>query len=44
MHDEKVWALDVHEGLMLTGGGDSAVKAWRDATLEKEVEDKERLL
>ncbi len=44
MHDEKIWALDVHDKYMLTGGGDSTVKVWRDCTVEKELEDKEKML
>lgn len=42
MHDEKIWALDVEDKFVVTGGGDSSVKVWRDCTLEKELEDKEK--
>jgi len=29
---------------MVTGGGDSTVKIWRDCTVEKEIEEKEKTL
>ena len=43
MHDEKIWALEncKDEGYIISGGGDSTVKVWRDCTLEKEVQEKE---
>eukprot|EP00347_Sterkiella_histriomuscorum_P000004 403377554 len=44
MHDEKIWAMEANDKFMVTGGGDSSVKIWRDCTLEKEVEEKEKNL
>ncbi len=47
MHDEKIWAVDMGgtDGrYVLTGGGDSSLKVWRDDTVEKEQEDKEKQL
>ena len=41
MHDEKIWGIDVSsDKYILTGGGDSTLKLWRDSTIEKEQEDK----
>ena len=37
MHDEKIWAMDANDKYMVTGGGDSTVKIWRDNTLEVEI-------
>lgn len=44
MHEEKVWAIDLSKGekYLLTGGGDSTIKLWRDNTAEQELEDKEK--
>ena len=44
MHDEKIWAMDQNDKYMITGGGDSTVKIWRDCTVEKEIEEKEKSL
>ena len=45
MHDEKIWALDTdNDKFMITGGGDSTLKVWRDNTIEKELDDKEKNL
>jgi U3 small nucleolar RNA-associated protein 13 len=45
MHEEKVWGLDVaHDRYLLTGGGDSTLKLWRDTTAEQELEEKEKNL
>ncbi|CDW89939.1 transducin beta-like protein 3 [Stylonychia lemnae] len=44
MHEEKIWALDSNEKFMVTGGGDSTVKIWKDCTVEKEQEEKEKEL
>ena len=40
MHDEKIWAMDAHGKYLVTGGGDSALKVWKDCTVEKDKEDR----
>ena len=43
MHDEKIWSLEhTDQGFLISGGGDSSVKIWRDCTVEKEAEEKEK--
>lgn len=45
MHDEKIWGIDVaNDKYILSGGGDSTLKLWKDCTLAKEQEDKEKQL
>lgn len=45
MHEEKIWALEHNDkGFFVSGGGDSFLKIWRDCTVEKEAEDKEKEL
>lgn len=40
MHEEKIWALDIQENYLITGGGDSTLKVWQDCTIEKEREER----
>lgn len=35
-HDDKVWALDVYNETLLSGGGDSKLLLWKDVTVEVE--------
>ena len=42
MHDDKIWGLDVKGEMMITGGGDSSIKIWKDFTEEQELLDQER--
>jgi hypothetical protein len=34
--------MDTYDKYLITGGGDSSVKIWEDATIEKEKEDREK--
>ena len=36
MHEEKIWGLDSNDKYIVTGGGDSSLKIWKDNTIEKE--------
>ena len=43
IHDDKIWALDVKDNLILTGGADSLLAIWTDNTEEsKETELEEK--
>ena len=42
MHDEKIWALDMDQDRLVTGGGDGSLKLWTDNTKEMDLEQKEQ--
>lgn len=39
-HDDRVWALDLVDGILVSGGADSRIKVFRDTTKELEEESK----
>jgi len=32
MHEGKIWAMEVHEDKLITGGSDSSIRIWLDNT------------
>lgn len=40
-HDDRIWALDLEDGLLVTGGADSRLKMFRDTTKELELQVRE---
>lgn len=40
-HQEKIWALDIKDDLIITGGADSLINLWKDTTEESKEEELE---
>ena len=40
-HDDRIWALDLEDGMLVTGGGDSQLKMFKDTTKELEEQTRE---
>ena len=40
-HDDRIWALDLEDGMLVTGGADSRLKMYRDTTKELEEQNRE---
>lgn len=40
-HDDRIWALDLEDGMLVTGGADSRLKMFKDTTKELEQQTRE---